>query len=861
MQTFFANRSRNPNNLFKKITFLFFVFVPILVFSDDANISEKEKTSGISREKEVPLVHEGRDSVVSPALKETPVISEKFEIPFDFKNEEELSILENKDDLLIIDEAEIGLVSAVKQDSTITPTPTVPNSSETKEADVTSEKEDVSSVSEEKAVAEVPQNFPVENASADKKMPVVVNGDEISYLQGEGKVIARGNVTMTQNNVKLFCEEGIFDVNANIAYIKGNVKVIRDKTILYGKDVIYNFNKDTAELIDIRIEDPPIYGVSGEAEKLGKDKYILRNGYVSTCDLKDPHYRLISKQITIYPQDKVIANNVVLKVGKMSLLYIPRYTQSLKDKTPPMEIVPGKSKDYGIFALGRWFYSREKENKGTLLLDWYEKRGWGIGATQKVESKDFGQAFAKYYSLKDKMYELDKRNSLFDLYPDRKNIDPKYLENNRYRADLSYQTQLYSKLSVITQFHKFSDNYFIKDFFEREYDINPNPLSYILASYPFSNSSLSLLMQKRVNRFQSQTEYLPQLEYNFFKQELGLSKFYIESDNKLGTLTYKRAYSGLDEDAARLYSHDTLSYVGKVKWIKIIPYAGAYGAFYSKNAFGDHDIWRLAPEMGATLNTDFYKIFDKSWKLLGEGIDKMRHVLTPEVTYSYIHDPTVSNNNIFQFDSDDSLAREEKVVFALKNKLQLKNKKRTWDFVYFSPSFEYMIHPEGHKSYFSTINADLEVYPKDWLALKADSSYDVPTRRFSSFNADFSIQGRTKVFEDGKEVEKEKYSFSYGQRYTRTSSTQGTLGLRYQFTPKLQYKGYARCEYNTGDILEQQHSIRFDLHCWWMDLGLDIDKQEEGVKDSTVWVIFTLKDFPDIRINFDHGYKATKRQY
>ena len=153
MQTLFANRSRNPNNLFKKITFLFFVFVPILVFSDDANISEKEKTSGISREKEVPLVHEGRDSVVSPALKETPVISEKFEITFDFKNEEELSILENKDDLLIIDEAEIGLVSAVKQDSTITPTPTVPNSSETKEADVTSEKEDVSSVSEEKAVA------------------------------------------------------------------------------------------------------------------------------------------------------------------------------------------------------------------------------------------------------------------------------------------------------------------------------------------------------------------------------------------------------------------------------------------------------------------------------------------------------------------------------------------------------------------------------------------------------------------------------------------------------------------------------------------------------------------------------------
>ncbi|MFA7677776.1 MAG: LPS assembly protein LptD, partial [Candidatus Omnitrophota bacterium] len=390
---------------------------------------------------------------------------------------------------------------------------------------------------------------------------------------------------------------------------------------------------------------------------------------------------------------------------------------------------------------------------------------------------------------------------------------------------------------------------------------NPNPLSYVLGTYSMGNSSLSLLAQKRVNSFYSQVEYLPQLEYYFYKQQLGASKVYLESSEKFGNLTNKTAYSDVDDDAVRLYAHNTFTYVDKIKWFDISPYVGAYTNHYSKNIFGDEDIWRVALETGATLSTKMYRVFDADWSLFGEPVEKMRHVLTPEVTYRYVHEPTVSDDELFQFEDIDSLTRTESVVFALKNKLQVRNKEKSWDFVYFSPSFAYNIHPEGGKSRFTTIAADLEIYPREGISLNSDAQYDVATRRFSSFNADLTFSGKTTVIQEGKEAEIEKYSFSYGHRYSRQSSTQGTLDFRYQLTPKVKFKGYVRCEYNTGDFQEQQYAIRTDLHCWWMDIGIDLKRRSEGSKDTTFWVMFRCKAFPEISVDFDQGYDGAKKSY
>ncbi|MBU2044966.1 MAG: hypothetical protein KJ619_07065 [Candidatus Omnitrophica bacterium] len=706
-----------------------------------------------------------------------------------------------------------------------------------------------------------------EAVSGDEKIPVIVDADEIDFQRQAGKVFAKGNVKMSHKDVQLFCDEGIFDVNSNIAYINGNAKVIRDQTVLYGENIVYNFNTYDAQVSDIRVEDSPFYGNAPQGDKIGQEKFILKDGYITTCDLTQPHYRMVSKSITIYPGDKVVARKVVLKVGNVPVFYIPYFSQSLKDKSFPIEVVPGRNDEWGYFMLSRWRYQLNSEHKDWFSIDWYEKRGWGFGVIHKMESKKLGNALAKYYLLQDKLYQIGKRNSLFEIHGDRSGKADKYLEDDRYKAELSYDGEFFDDLSVIAEFHKFSDEYFVKDFFEEEYEANPTPRSYILLRQPLSYSSLSLLAQKRVNRYETMSEYLPQLDYNFFSQQLGDSKFYFGFNEILGNLTKKTANSDLDDDAFRFYSKKTLNYSDQLKWLSIGPWAALTSVYYSKNSFGDPDIIRIGFSSGASLSTRFYRIFNVDWDLFGEEVTKVRHLVTPEVNYSYAHEPTVSDSHIFQFDGYDSLARSETVSFALKNKLQVRTKEdEKWDFVYFSPALNYTIHPEGADSRFTTVTGNLEIYPTENLSLRSDVTYDVDSdgsgkRRITSFNLDFTTKGKYKVFESGKEIEKEKYSFTYGHRYTRVSDTQGIFNISYQLTPKVKLGSYWRYEYNRGDLFEQQYKISTDLHCWWFDFGMDAKKTSVGGQNYTFWFEFRLKAFPDLSISFDAMQENAKSSY
>ncbi|MCK4809994.1 MAG: LPS-assembly protein LptD [Candidatus Omnitrophica bacterium] len=664
-----------------------------------------------------------------------------------------------------------------------------------------------------------------------KAIPVIVDGDEVSYLHQEDKVAAKGNVVIKYKDIVINCNEVVYDVKENIALIKGEVKVSSGKGTVFGENVLYSFNKEEAQVDSIRVESFPLYGEAKKGEYT-EDKYTLKNGFVTTCDSKTPHYRLTAKRITIYPGKKTVAKNVFLKIGKVPIFYLPYYSHPIDDKSFPVEIIPGKDGIWGYYTLTRWRYHLNKYNRGKILGDWYENRGIGKGITHYSNFLNFGEALFNVYQLNDKLY--------------RKETVLKYPPYQRYKGQFSYNLQL-ENFSVVSEFNKFSDEDFMKDFFYREYEIDPHPLSYTLMDWAFYNSSLSLLVQKRVNRFYSETEYLPKLEYNRYKQKIfNEYPFYFESGASLANLSRKNANSGQDDDSLRLNFDNTLSYETKLGWLNINPYAGCLSSYYSKNVYGNENILRNAFKTGVSLSTNSYKVFDGPFSLLGETALKIRHIITPILTYGYIHSPTVSKSQLFQFDNIDDLERKESLIFALDNKFQAKNKLRHWDFLYFSPSLEYKLNEEGKGSYFDKAKMDLEFYPKKEISFNADSTYDCVDRVVKEANADLNFHAKN-----------EKYIVSCGHRYARKESSQGTLGLTYEITPKLQFKNYLRYEYRTGDFKEQQYRLRRDLHCWWVDLGVDLDKERE----VTVWIIFRVKAFPKVHIGFDHSYHGAKKSY
>ncbi|MBU2102181.1 MAG: hypothetical protein KKF80_02180 [Candidatus Omnitrophica bacterium] len=689
---------------------------------------------------------------------------------------------------------------------------------------------------------------PLATSAASEVLPVDINADEINYLQEEGTAVAHGNVKMSYKDTTLYCDEAHYDAKKQLVNITGKVKIVKDGITAYGENVVYDFNTQNATLAGMTMTNPPMYVSAHEAQKVGKEKYVLNNGYVTTCDKKEPHYRIVAQHISFYPGVKVVAKNVIIKVGTVPILYIPYFSLPFNDRSFPLQITPGQDDKWGTYLLSRWRYHIGNQNRGKIIFDWYDKRGFGKGILHKAEGTKFGDALLNVYSIEDDMYKIQNRDDLFKKYPERKDLGSKALEDDRYKIQFYQSWQPKPELSIKTELNKFSDQYFMKDFFYREYEIEPRPLSYNLIDYAFPNSSLSLLTQKRVNDFFTELEYVPQAEYNFYRQQLGASNFYFESTSTAGNLAYHVADSDSHYDSARVHSHNVLSYTQNIKWLYINPYAGSYTTFYSKGSDENSDFWRVAPETGVNFSTKLYKNIDHPFLLGRERVSTMRHIITPILSYSYIFPPTVSRTRIYQFDTTDNLARDEKIRFALDNKLKARSDRRTWDFIYFSPAVEYSVNKEGMKgSYFDKITADFEIYPKEWLSFNSKTQYDCVDRAIKEVTADFTIH----------DPRNRENTISLGHRYMRHESSQGTFGLTYQLTPKVQFRNYLRYEYKEGKFQEQQYSVRTDLHCWWLDVGTNIDNN----KNYTLWFAFILKDFPDIHLGFDQTYSGAKESY
>ena len=57
---------------------------------------------------------------------------------------------------------------------------------------------------------------------------------------------------------------------------------------------------------------------------------------------------------------------------------------------------------------------------------------------------------------------------------------------------------------------------------------------------------------------------------------------------------------------------------------------------------------------------------------MGLDIHRLRHIITPSANYYYTHQPTISPDNLNQYDSIDAVDTENGVKLAIENKLQTK---------------------------------------------------------------------------------------------------------------------------------------------------------------------------------------------
>lgn len=678
------------------------------------------------------------------------------------------------------------------------------------------------------------------------KEPIVVNGDKVEYFHEKKKVIGNGNISITYKDVVLTCEKITVYLDTREAIAEGNVKVSQKDAYFTGEKMNYNFDTRKGSVMNGYLNARPFYGKAQEVDKIAyKDQYSLDRGYITTCDLEKPHYRVQSRRVEIYLDDKVVARHILFFIGDVPVLYFPYYVQSLKDRKTHITIIPGQNKDWGYYVLTAYRYIVNDNNRGDVLLDYRTKKGLGEGINHYYQTDQIGEGAAKFY------YTHENDNLAYTRTGDMK---ARYRWQVRHRWDMGENTDTLA----ILEFNKLSDRDVIKDYFYNEFEeLGDTPDNYISIVTQKQDYSTELLLRKRFDKFYTVVERLPEYtidipNYNLVKNVPIYYKATASGVYLNKTFDNTKTDPGVkDVNVVRFDAYNQLSYATKIfRSLSVTPYAGVRETFYSRNAYGDTNEIRTIFNAGVDNSIKFYKIYDVENNFLGLDIHKLRHIITPMANYYYVHQPTISPDNLNQFDSIDALEADNGIKLSLENKLQTKRPHggdlKSVDLATFIVSTDYAFRlKENNLAYksqkFKSVDFQLELVPYSWL-------YAVSKMTVNTKNSSIETESIDLVANGG-----EKWALGIGHRYENVETGRTnllTFDAIYKINDKWKVRAYERFNIDKG-IEEQEYTIYRDLHCWVAELTYNI---KTNPSDMGLWLVFKLKAFPEYPLGFRRTY-------
>ncbi len=645
----------------------------------------------------------------------------------------------------------------------------------------------------------------------------------------------------------------------------GRVRIQQGEQIWASEHITYNFFSRRIEAQQFRTGRSPVFaGGYGLDADTTNNIYTATNAFITTEDTSNPVVKVRARYIRIVPGERIVARDAMLYVGKVPVFWFPVFSKRLTGTPNHLSLTPGYRSAYGPFLLGsyRWFLNDQLD--GQIHLDYRQKRGIAAGPDVNYDFGRWGTGDFRYYYLND-----DDPNHSID--------DPE-IPSDRHRVWLSYDAHPTTNLNVKTMLRYQTDMGVVRDFFEGEYRENPQPNSFLEVNKAWDNFSVDLYAQPRVNEFLETVERLPEIRLTGFRQQVGDTPVYYDSQSSAGW--YRRLFAddagtngppaGLDYSAARADTYHQLTlpqtFFG---WLTVAPRVGGRLTYYSE-----------AHDPGATTEEEVRGVFNtgleatlKASRLWPEiqssafEVDGLRHIIEPSANYVYIPEPSTAPKHLPQFDYEfaslrllpmdfteynaiDAIDTQHAVRLGLRNRLQTKRNGQLATILDWDIYGDTRIHPRRDKSSFSDLFSDLSVSPKSWLTLESITRYDVD-RGF------YRLALHTATVQPS-----EHWNFGVAHYYLRDDERPSPLGLgegnniisgtfMFKMNENWAVRTSHHFEADEGRLQEQYYTLYRDLRSWTAALVFRVRENSDGEDDFTVAFTFSLKAAPRYNIGKD----------
>jgi LPS-assembly protein len=682
---------------------------------------------------------------------------------------------------------------------------------------------------------------------------------------------ATNGVILSDQNTVLTADSATLDSETGEAAADGHVRIQQGTEIWVGEHMRYDFVKHQVVAREFRTGRSPVF-MEGHGLHLDVTNHVYNatNAFVTTDDIDRPGTMLRASRIRIIPNEKVQMWNAVLYLGPVPVFYFPYYERNLGPRANNFNFTPGYRGAFGPFLLSdyTWFFGQHLDGK--IHVDYRERRGIGVGPDVDFNLGPWGKGTVRYYYAHDE----DPQTNLLG--------GPVF--ENRQRVYFNYQANPATNFTLKSIVRYQNDIGVVHDFFESEYRQNPQPDTFVEANKFWRNFSLDVLTRPRINDFYETVERLPDVRLTGFRQQLGPTPFYYESESSAGY--YRRMFGvtnaalidtntfvpGTNYYAARAdtYQQITMPFT-LFGWLNFIPRAGGRFTYYGEGG-------------GPGATTD--EQYRRTWNAGGEvtfkasrlwpdtrstalDLDGMRHIIQPSFNYIYVPTPNVRPNAIPQFDHElaslrmlplefpeynsiDSIDSENVLRFGLLNKLQTKRAGQLDDFLNWQLFTDWRLHPRTNQQTFGDVYSDLTIKPRSWLSLESQIRYGINDTRWNMLLHTLTIQPN------------DVWSWSLGHFYLRdnfntNSATpawgQGNNLITSSFFYRVNENWGLRLSHHfdlrTGRMQEQYYTIYRDLRSWTAAVSAGLRDNGTGSKDFLISFTFSIKARPKYSLGGD----------
>lgn len=784
------------------------------------------------------------------------------------------------------------------------PTPTAPAESSSSEEPISSSSEEPVAqpiVTEDRSVelppvvVSTPSNTVTPSLRARSLPPpgaVQINARQMSVDPDRRIAIADGDVEVIYNGVLLTCDHLTLFTDTKDLYAEGRVRLEDGPQVFRGEMVHYNMDTKKGRFLQGTVASAPWYEHGRSIESLAEGVYMVTPGYLTSCELEPPHFQFYGRKAIVFADDRLArARNVAFVVERVPFLYFPWLSWS--EKQMPFFIIPGKNKTWEQFVLTGYRTEWPEGYKTTWHADWRRTMIWGFGFDHQFKDDRWGKGLLKFYFN----HRGNMRQPLAAL--------PKGADRNRSRVLWRHLWKPWSDTTVVTDYQKFSDANFRKDLlFRDEYTADDAPESFVSVVKNTLDFSISGLVRKRANRFQTVTQALPEVAVESREARIGDSQFFSHSKLSVVNFEIKRAHSDNDTDGAHLDWFHELKYgFNLLRPVLITPNVGVRETFYNKDIQGGIErpdgrrrlfSGQLSGGLDASLK--LFRVFPLTTNAFGLDINWLRHVITPTISHAYDHPPTVPNADLnFVTAAGPSNA----MTIGLENKLQTKRalfkgqKPQNVDLVRWTISVPYTYKGAGNKQggRLGDWTYDLELRPWPWFRLESDwrvTSHFVrgaQDTRFQSWNLDMVLVGgrpygdqktaptveapKPTAFEPGLRegvtsllMPRGQWYVGMGHRYSQNDKTEDVVEVNWRLSEKWEIGTFHRFtwkevisgEKRFNNLRETQYTLRRDLHDWIAELAYRVDR-EFG---EELFFTMTLKAYPTLPIQIENSYHQPK---